>query len=48
VCYGHTHKAEFHRVGKTLVLNPGALHRATPHSLAVVDLDTLDVVIVPV
>jgi putative phosphoesterase len=36
VCYGHTHKAEQHREGQTLMLNPGALHRATPHSLAVV------------
>lgn len=48
VCYGHTHKAEFHRAGHTLVLNPGALHRATPHTLAVVDLKTLEAVIVPV
>lgn len=48
VCYGHTHKAEFHREGKTLVLNPGALHRATPHSFAVVELETMEVTIVPV
>ncbi len=41
VCYGHTHVAEQHRVGRTLVLNPGALFRATPHTLAVVDLATL-------
>ncbi len=41
VCYGHTHVAEQHRVGRTLVLNPGALFRATPHTLAIVDLATL-------
>jgi putative phosphoesterase len=41
VCYGHTHAAEQHRVGRTLVLNPGALFRATPHTLAIVDLATL-------
>jgi len=41
VCYGHTHVAEQYRVGRTLVLNPGALFRATPHTLAVVDLATL-------
>ncbi len=41
VCYGHTHEAEQHHEGKTLVLNPGALYRATPHSLAVVDLATM-------
>ena len=42
VCYGHTHAAEYHRVEKTLVLNPGALYRATPHSLAMVDLATME------
>lgn len=49
VCYGHTHVAEQHRVGKTLVLNPGALYRATPHTFAVVDLPGLEVrhVVVP-
>ena len=43
VCYGHTHKAEFHQDGNTLVLNPGALHRANPHTLAIVDLETMSV-----
>jgi uncharacterized protein len=47
VCYGHTHQAEQHRAGKTLILNPGALFRATPHSLAAVDLDTMEATIVP-
>jgi uncharacterized protein len=48
VCYGHTHVAESHKVGRTLVLNPGALYRATPHTIAVVDLATLEPTIVPV
>ena len=48
VCYGHTHEAEFHRDGKTLILNPGALYRATPHTIAVVDLEKLEPLIVPV
>jgi putative phosphoesterase len=48
VCYGHTHVAEQHRVGRTLVLNPGALFRATPHTFAVVDLETLQAVHVAV
>jgi len=48
VCYGHTHAAEQHRSGRTLVLNPGALYRATPHTLAVVDLATLTAVHLPV
>ncbi|WP_437203675.1 metallophosphoesterase family protein [Planctomicrobium sp. SH664] len=43
VCYGHTHKFEHHLEGKTLVLNPGAIHRANPHSFAIVDLPTLTV-----
>jgi len=48
VCFGHTHQAEQRREGKTLILNPGALYRATPHTLAVVDLATLQATIVPI
>ena len=46
VCYGHTHVAEYHFDGRTLVLNPGALFRANPRTLAVVDLSkqTVDLV----
>lgn len=43
ICYGHTHRALMHYEGKTLLLNPGALYRATPHSLAIVDLPKLEV-----
>jgi putative phosphoesterase len=42
VCYGHSHIAEQHLEGITLVLNPGALYRANPHQIAVVDLDKLE------
>jgi putative phosphoesterase len=38
--YGHTHKAEEHRTGKTRVINPGALHRANPKTFLVLDLAT--------
>lgn len=48
VCYGHTHVAEQHRVGKTLVLNPGAIYRANPHTLATVELPSLEATIYPV
>jgi uncharacterized protein len=48
VCFGHTHVAEIRRERKTLVLNPGALYRATPHSIAVVDLRAMEATIVPV
>lgn len=48
VCYGHTHQAESHTVGTTVVLNPGALHRANPYSIAVVDLATLEPTIIEI
>jgi putative phosphoesterase len=46
--YGHTHAAEQHRTGRTLVVNPGALFRARPRQFAVLDLDsgTLESVVV--
>ena len=43
VCCGHTHQRKEQRKGKTLVLNPGAIYRAHPHSVAIVDLETLEV-----
>lgn len=39
LCYGHTHRAEQHLTGTTRVLNPGALHRARRHTLAVYDTE---------
>jgi putative phosphoesterase len=36
--YGHSHRAEQHRSGPTLVVNPGALHRAKPKTFVVLDL----------
>ncbi len=48
VCYGHTHVPEQHRVGRTLVLNPGALYRARPRTIAIVDLENLSAVHFPV
>lgn len=41
VCYGHTHVAEFHKVHRTMVLNPGALFRANPHSLAIIEIPSM-------
>jgi len=46
VCYGHTHRAEQHRQGQTLVLNPGAVFRATPHTIALVELPDLNATII--
>lgn len=48
VCHGHTHIARNERQGPTLVLNPGALYRATPHSIAVVELPSVEATIVVV
>jgi uncharacterized protein len=41
--YGHTHKAEEHRTGRTRVINPGALHRANPKTFILLDLPAGDV-----
>jgi putative phosphoesterase len=38
VCHGHTHVVRHERRGETLVLNPGAVHRANPHTIATVEL----------
>jgi len=43
LCYGHTHVPEHHYEGKTLVLNPGALYRANPHTIAVIDCPSLTI-----
>ncbi|HJT31381.1 MAG TPA: metallophosphoesterase family protein [Pirellulales bacterium] len=48
VCHGHTHVAKQFRQGPTLVLNPGALYRATPHSLALVELPSVEATIITV
>ena len=46
VCYGHTHVAKIQHIGSTLVVNPGAIYRANPHSIAIVELPALDATIV--
>jgi uncharacterized protein len=46
VCYGHTHVAAIDRRGKTLVVNPGAIYRANPHSIAIVDLPAIEATII--
>jgi len=46
VCYGHTHVAAVDRHGDTVVVNPGAIYRADPHSIAVVDLPAIEATIV--
>jgi putative phosphoesterase len=43
VCHGHTHVPRNEQIGRTLVLNPGAVYRADPHTIAIVNLATLGV-----
>jgi len=38
--FGHSHSATDDRQGATRWINPGALHRADPHSVAILDLGT--------
>jgi putative phosphoesterase len=40
VFYGHSHQSAEGREGRTRVINPGALHRANIHSVALLDLET--------
>lgn len=47
VCTGHTHRRELRIEENTWILNPGALFRARPHSLAVVDLEAWQIEILP-
>jgi putative phosphoesterase len=47
VCHGHTHVSRIERVGETIVLNPGAVFRARPPSIALVELPALQATIVP-
>lgn len=46
VCYGHTHKAAVELRGDCLVLNPGAVYRATPHTVALLELPQIEATIV--
>ena len=46
VCYGHTHVAAQDQIDGKLLLNPGALYRANPPSLAVVELPSCEATIV--
>ena len=43
ICFGHTHHAELRMVGNTLILNPGAIYRTSSPSVAVVDLESMNV-----
>jgi len=40
ILHGHTHRKRDERIGRCRVINPGALHRATPKSVATLDTAT--------
>jgi hypothetical protein len=48
VCHGHTHVPRQEKIGNTLVLNPGALYRAHRHTIALIELPTLETQIIEV
>jgi len=41
-CFGHSHIAEDRQEGRTRCINPGALHRASRYSVALLDLASND------
>jgi len=43
IFYGHTHQRDDHRHGSTRIINPGALHRATPKTFVLLDLGSAEV-----
>jgi putative phosphoesterase len=43
ICVGHSHEAAQKHCGRTLLLNPGALHRTTAPSVAIVNLPDMTV-----
>ncbi|MBI4579294.1 MAG: metallophosphoesterase family protein [Planctomycetes bacterium] len=48
VLHGHTHRRSDRRAAATRVINPGALHRAAVHTVALLDLATDDLRFLPV
>lgn len=48
ILHGHSHVARDERFGKTRVINPGALHRARQHTVAILDLADDSVTFLPV
>jgi putative phosphoesterase len=38
ICTGHTHQRRDERIGRTRIINPGAVYRANPPTVALLDL----------
>ena len=41
ICHGHTHVPRWEQIGASWILNPGALFRANPHTIATIELPAL-------
>jgi putative phosphoesterase len=48
VLHGHTHLTHDERVGRTRIINPGALHRAREKTVAVLDTDRDQLTFLPI
>jgi putative phosphoesterase len=48
ICYGHSHKETWFIEGRTLVVNPGALHRTSTPSVAIVKVPEMSVEVIRV
>tara|TARA_Y100000589_G_scaffold320749_1_gene351015 strand:+ start:314 stop:838 length:525 start_codon:yes stop_codon:yes gene_type:complete len=48
LCHGHTHMVKDDRVGKTRIINPGALHRASSYTVALLDTQTDQLTFFPI
>ena len=46
--HGHSHQAGHRQLGRTLILNPGALHRASRRTIAILDAATGHFEILPI
>lgn len=47
-CHGHTHKQRNEKIGNTRLINPGALHRASRYTAALLNTQTDDLTFYPV
>ncbi len=50
ILYGHTHRVDVRKMGKTLVVNPGEVHGyiSGKSTIAIIDLDKLEVEVVEI
>ncbi|MDR1959611.1 MAG: YfcE family phosphodiesterase [Planctomycetaceae bacterium] len=47
ICFGHSHQAEFSTIGKTYILNPGALYRVITPTAAILQVPEMEIRQIP-